>query len=380
MSISMHRHSRGHLALTVVAAAITAAFAAPALAEGPYAGFSGGGNFPREQDLGNSQGTVDFEEGPLGLFGVGYGFASGLRPELEFGIRDNDADAPGESSGEVESMMGNLWFDLPAPGFAPRLRPFIGAGAGTAEVDFNGIVDTLGATHGGRESVTAYQAGAGVGYSVTPRLTLSAAYRYLETEPERFTPGSDRSRYRSDAALLGLHLGFGGRERPAPVAVAEPAPAPEPQAEVAAFETVVLRGVNFAFDEAELTPPARETLDQLAARLRAHENVTVRVEGHTDAFGSDEYNLELGRKRAESVREYLVGKGLAADNVQVVSRGEGQPAATNATEDGRAMNRRTEVEPREEPPGVKVIVEPPTEASVDAAKEGDPGGTPSETE
>jgi outer membrane protein OmpA-like peptidoglycan-associated protein len=364
------------MTLTLVAAAIAATFAAPAAAEGPYAGFAGGGNFPRDQDLGNGQGMVGFEEGPLGVFGVGYGFASGLRPELELGLRDNDTDSPGESSGEVESMMGNLWVDFPAPGFAPRLRPFVGAGAGTAEVDFNGIVDDFGVRHGGRESVTAYQAGAGVGYDVRPNLALSLSYRYLQTEPERFTAGGDASRYRSDAVLLGLHFGFGSRERPMPVAAAEPAPAPEPQVEVAAFETIVLRGVNFQFDEADLTPPARESLDELATRLQSHQNVSVLVEGHTDAFGTDAYNLELGKKRAEAVREYLVGKGLKAEQIEVVSRGESQPAATNATEEGRALNRRTEVEPREPAPGVKLVVEPPTEDSVDAAKAGDPGGQP----
>jgi OmpA-OmpF porin, OOP family len=353
-----------------------AGIALPLHAEGPYAGFAGGGNFPRDQRLGNGQGTVEFEEGPLGVFGVGYALRSGLRPELELGIRDNDTDSPGESSGEVESMMANLWYDLPAPGFAPRLRPFIGVGAGTAEVDFNGIVDDLGATHGGRESVTAYQGGAGIGYDVRPNLTLSAAYRYLETEPEHFTTGGDSSRYRSDAVLLGMHLGFGGRDKPSPVA--EAPRAAEPQAEVAAFETVVLRGVNFQFDEAELTPPARETLDELAARLQSHQNVRVLVEGHADAFGSDAYNLELGRKRAEAVREYLVKHGVPAEGIEVVSRGESEPAASNATEEGRAMNRRTEIEPRAEPPGVRVVVQPPSEESVDAAKPGDPGGQPKE--
>ena len=370
--------ARTTFTLTLVAAAIAAAFATPAVAEGPYAGFAGGGNFPRDQDLGNGQGTVGFEEGPLGVLSVGYGFA-GVRPELELGLRDNDGDAAGESSGEVESMMGNLWVDFPTLGFAPRLRPFVGAGIGTAEVDFNGIVDAFGVTHDGRESVTAYQAGIGAGYDLRPNLALSLSYRYLQTEPERFTAGGGESRYRSDAVLLGLHFGFGQRERPMPVAAAKPAPVepvPEPQAEVAAFETIVLRGVNFQFDEADLTPPARESLDELAARLQSHQNVSVLVEGHTDAFGSDQYNLELGRKRAEAVREYLVGKGLPAGQIQVVSRGESQPAATNATEEGRAMNRRTELQPREDAAGVKLIVEPPTEESVDAAKAGDPGGQP----
>jgi outer membrane protein OmpA-like peptidoglycan-associated protein len=364
-----------------VRVAIALAFgglALPLHAEGPYAGFAGGGNYPRDQRLGNGQGTVQFEDGPLGVIGIGYGFASGLRPEVEFAVRDNDFDAPGDSSGEVESVMGNLWYDLPAPGFAPRLRPFIGAGAGTAEVDFNGVVDATGATHGGRESVTAYHGGAGLGFEVTPKLTVAAAYRYFETEPEHFTAGSESSRYRSDGVLLGARYTFGGGEKPMPRAAAEPPRVVEPQAEVAAFETVVLRRLNFQFDEADLTPPARESLAELASRLKQQQGVSVVIEGHTDAFGSDGYNLELGRKRAEAVKQYLVSRGVEDGSIEVASRGEDQPVASNDTEDGRAMNRRTELEPRDQPTGVKIVVQPPTEKSVEAAKQGDPGGQPKE--
>lgn len=349
--------------------------ALPLHAEGPYAGFSAGGNYPRDQDLGSTQGTVDFQEGPLGVLGIGYGFASGFRPEVEFAVRDNDFDSPGESSGEVESVMGNLWYDLPAPRFAPRLRPFVGAGAGTAEVDFNGVVDATGVSHSGRESVTAYHGGAGLGLDLTRHLTMSLAYRYFETEPEHFTEGSERSRYRSDAVLLGLRYAFGRDDKPLPVAAAAPPRVVEPQAEAAAFETVVLRGVNFQFDDTSLTPPARETLDDLAARLK-QQQLSVRIEGHADAFGSEDYNMELGRKRADVVRQYLVSRGVPDQGIEVVSHGETKPVATNDTEEGRAMNRRTELNPREQRAEVRVVVQPPTEESVEAAKQGDPGGSP----
>lgn len=366
--------------LTLVAAAIAATFAGPALAAGPYAGFAGGTNYPRDQQLGNGQGTLGFDDGTLGVLGLGYALPSGLRPEFEVTFRSNDTDnpsaAPTEGTGDADAYMANLWYDFPAPLFAPRLHPFIGAGAGRAKMDFVGVVDATGTPHASDADLFAYQAGAGVGYEATRNLTLSLGYRYFQTERERFTAGGEASRYRSDAALLGLRYAFGGRDKSVPVAAAEPPRVVEPQAEVAAFETVVLRGVNFQFDQADLTPPARETLDQLASRLQAHQNVSVLVEGHTDAFGSDDYNRKLGEKRAEAVREYLVGKGLKAEQIQVVSRGESDPAASNDTEEGRAMNRRTEVQPRAEAPGVKLVVEPPTEQSVDAAKEGDPGGQP----
>jgi OmpA-OmpF porin, OOP family len=367
-------------ALTFAAAAAAATLAAPALAAGPYAGLQAGGNYPRDQDLGNGQGMLGFEEGTIGALGFGYGFANGLRPELELTIRDNDTRnpgaAPGEGSGNADAYMANLWYDVPALSFAPRLRPYIGAGAGRAKLDYTGVVDAAGTAHSSDADLFAYQAGAGLGYEVTRNLTLSLGYRYLQTERERLTAGGEVSRYRSDAALLGLRYAFGGRERAMPVAANPPSRAAAPQAEVAAFETVVLQGVNFQFDEAGLTPPALGTLDEVAGRLREHGDVSVLIEGHTDAFGDDEYNMELGRRRAEAVREHLVKRGVRPQDVTIVSRGEDQPVASNASEDGRAMNRRTEIVPREPPANVRIVVQAPTEESVDAAKAGDPGGQP----
>ncbi|MCA9541222.1 MAG: OmpA family protein, partial [Myxococcales bacterium] len=99
------------------------------------------------------------------------------------------------------------------------------------------------------------------------------------------------------------------------------------------FETdsAVIRKVSFAL------------LDEIAAALAKHAEIKkVSIEGHTDDRGSDEYNLDLSTRRVESVRDYLVGKQVASERLVFKGLGEGKPIADNATEEGRAKNRRVE--------------------------------------
>lgn len=367
----------GALALTT--------FTAAADIQDPYVGASGGLNYPYSQNLGPGQGSVDFDDGGLGTLMLGFRHGgTGLRSEVEFTARNNSGEeaAPGEAgdgSGDVEAAMVNLWYDFAPAAFAPKLRPFIGVGAGVADVDFGGLVDANGAARAGSERVSAFQGGAGLGYAATRRMTVSLAYRYFGTEKADFVSGGALERYQANGVLAGLRYAFGDRPRqPPPLVEAEQPVTVEPQAEVAAFETVVLRAVNFQFDKAELTAPAKETLDDVATRLQEKDGVSILIEGHTDAFGSDAYNDNLGRERAEAVRRHLVERGVNAGAIEVVSRGEQEPAASNKTEEGRAMNRRVELEPREEPANVRIVVEPPTSDSIEAAKPGDPGGVPAE--
>jgi len=84
-------------------------------------------------------------------------------------------------------------------------------------------------------------------------------------------------------------------------------------------------------------------LDAAAEGLRACPNVPVRVEGHTDSLGSEQYNYDLGLRRAQSVRTYLVGKGVRSDKISATSFGETKPIATNDTDEGRQLNRRVEL-------------------------------------
>ena len=106
---------------------------------------------------------------------------------------------------------------------------------------------------------------------------------------------------------------------------------------------LVLEGVTFENDSAQLKPESAATLDSVAASLLAWPEVRVEVEGHTDSTGSDAYNQKLSQKRAESVRDYLVAKGVDASRLSAKGYGEAEPIADNKSEDGRARNRRVEL-------------------------------------
>ena len=116
-------------------------------------------------------------------------------------------------------------------------------------------------------------------------------------------------------------------------------------AQDAAPEAVRVRAVaRFAPDSDRMNPRDREALLAEVARLGDVTWKTVTATGHTDAVGSDAYHQRLGRQRADSVRRYLVGKGLSPQMIRTASASESAPVADNATAEGRALNRRAEVE------------------------------------
>jgi OOP family OmpA-OmpF porin len=108
----------------------------------------------------------------------------------------------------------------------------------------------------------------------------------------------------------------------------------------------VLAGANFDFDQSYIRPEDFGKLDKDVATLKEWGNVKVEVAGHTDSVGTDAYNMGLSLRRAESVRNYLVDKGIAADRLTVRGYGESQPVADNATDAGRFQNRRVELIPQ----------------------------------
>jgi outer membrane protein OmpA-like peptidoglycan-associated protein len=108
--------------------------------------------------------------------------------------------------------------------------------------------------------------------------------------------------------------------------------------------------VLFDFDSADLRAEAEQALRNVADIIRAHEGADVRVEGHTDAKGSDSYNQKLSRRRAESVRDWLMAtEGLRDTDFEITGFGESKPAAANEKPDGsddpegRQKNRRVEI-------------------------------------
>ncbi len=125
---------------------------------------------------------------------------------------------------------------------------------------------------------------------------------------------------------------------PPPPAPANPKPAP------VAEKVTLAADVLFDFDKAVIKPAGKERLDDLAAKVQAINLEVVIAIGHTDSIGSDAYNQKLSVRRAESVKAYLVSKGVEPNRVYTEGKGEKQPVASNKTKDGRQKNRRVEIE------------------------------------
>lgn len=102
-------------------------------------------------------------------------------------------------------------------------------------------------------------------------------------------------------------------------------------------------GILFGFDSAELRSEARSNLKDLAESLQGYDNTDALIVGHTDAVGTEAYNLQLSERRAASAADYLKSLGIASTRISIAGKGEIEPIATNETESGRQQNRRVEV-------------------------------------
>ena len=106
---------------------------------------------------------------------------------------------------------------------------------------------------------------------------------------------------------------------------------------------LTLGDVLFDLDKADLKPGANRVMDRLAAFLKDHEERSILVEGFTDSTGAEDYNMQLSERRARSVRQALMDRGIAGDRIEVRGYGEQFPVATNETIAGRQQNRRVEI-------------------------------------
>ena len=109
------------------------------------------------------------------------------------------------------------------------------------------------------------------------------------------------------------------------------------------IDLVMPGNITFAFDSASLNPSFRPTLDKLAATMNEYNQNTVTIAGHTDSVGKPSYNMNLSRDRANSVRNYLVSRGVASNRINVVAYGQTRPIADNNSDYGRQQNRRVEL-------------------------------------
>ena len=153
----------------------------------------------------------------------------------------------------------------------------------------------------------------------------------------------------SDAQDYGFQISlnklFGKKSAPAPApapvaaapVVAEPEPAPEPE-----VRTITVRlNVEFEFNQDVVLAIYGDQLDAIAAAMKAHEDIDLVLEGHSDSRGADDYNMSLSDRRAKAVKAKLVSDyGIPAERVSAMGYGETQPVASNASDEGRARNRR----------------------------------------
>ena len=140
---------------------------------------------------------------------------------------------------------------------------------------------------------------------------------------------------------------------PAPVVVAPPPPPkpkavtpppPPPPQPVAATKVTYAADAFFDFDKAVIKAEGKAKLDDLIGKVKGINLEVIIAVGHTDSVGSDAYNQKLSVRRAEAVKAYLVSKGIEKNRVYTEGKGEKQPVADNKTKEGRAKNRRVEIE------------------------------------
>jgi len=238
-------------------------------------------------------------------------------------------------------------------------RPFLLAGLGREK--HRSVLDT--------DYATSISLGAGLAGQLAKHWSVRAQVMWRQDQDG--TSLAPRSHFRDFYYSLGLSFDFGGVDEPPPAPPppppAQPAPPPNPDLDGdgvpnerdkcpntrpgavvdldgCEVEAVIsLDNVHFDFDKATLRPEGFVILDKAAALLQQHERVVVEVAGHTDSIGTEAYNQGLSERRATTVKDYLVSKGIKASRMTVKGYGEAQPVASNDTEEGRAMNRRVEL-------------------------------------
>lgn len=100
--------------------------------------------------------------------------------------------------------------------------------------------------------------------------------------------------------------------------------------------------ILFDFDSSKVKEGVKESLNTLGKALAENKDIKLKIDGHTDYIGTEQYNLNLSLKRANSIKNYLIGRGVSANNISIEGYGKQNPVANNSTEAGRAKNRREE--------------------------------------
>lgn len=351
------RYMRPMLAVAAVAL-LPAVAQAQDMVSGPYLGLQGGYTWTQdlETEAGSYRYEADFEDGWTGIVEGGYRLSNGLRAGLEIGytsstIGDIAGGPPGRAggAGDVTAMtyMGVIGYELNAIG---PVRPYVSAGVGVATVKLDDAADLFGPgeTFNDKDTGVAWQVGAGVAYAVSPNLDLTLGYRFLDTGIIRVSQDGNGQRasfdYQNHTAMVGLRWTFGAPPAPPPrpAAVVDTPPPPPPPPPAAPAPTISRNfTVFFDWDKATLTADAQQVLRNVVENARQGNITAVTVSGHADTSGSPDYNLRLSQRRAEAVREFLVGQGVGSGQITVEAKGETDLLVPTADGVREPSNRRS---------------------------------------
>jgi len=188
-------------------------------------------------------------------------------------------------------------------------------------------------------AIGATESSAYAGYGALLIGGMAGAYCWVHGDGDEDGDGVPDSRDKCPGTPKGVQVDANGCPPAPPPAVVE-------EVVVVKEETIVIRDVHFQFDSAKLTAADTAKLDAVATRLKQEApGAQLRVSGHTDSVGKEAYNQKLSEKRAHSVVEYLIKSGVPRSSfVSVTGAGESHPVADNKTAEGRALNRRTEIQ------------------------------------
>jgi OOP family OmpA-OmpF porin len=301
----------------------------------------------------NPDPELPFQNGPAFGIGLGYNFSEQLGAEFTFHYVESDYSGdisyPGRGNsfdlgnGDAKIMIYKLDLLYHLTGLLPgdMIVPYLAAGPGMITWDSDRKdVDT------NNDFLLNY--GGGLKIFLTKDLALRGDMRNVIN----FHASDDRGS--SFLYTAGLTYEIGGKVKeevkevvpepepvPAPAPVVAPPPPPAPKEQGA----IIFRNINFDFNKANIKAESYPILDEVTEYLKANPNVKMEVQGHTDGKGTAAYNLKLSDKRAAAVKDYLVGKGVAAGSLETKGYGLTKPIAPNDTEENRARNRRVEFKP-----------------------------------
>lgn len=265
-------------------------------------------------------------------FFVGYQFNHHIALEAgyadlgDFGVRVARDPDVGTLTGDTSYKGYNLDLVGTLP-MTQRLSAFARVGAFRYETEENFVgTDSLAASLSRDDKDTGYKFGAGLEYSFTERLSARIEAERYRIEDMLGDNGS------VNLYSVGLVYRFGDR--------AAPPPRKEEPVVAQQQDYCSKLDIHFEINRAEIPRAESQRLNAASEFLQRYPNTKAVITGHTDDVGSDQSNMQLSQRRADSVMQYLVGQQIDASRISTLARGETEPVATNDTEDGKRQNRR----------------------------------------